>query len=451
LSINPSESAVWGNLFSTDEMRELFSDRSQLQLMLDVEAALARAEASRGLIPPEIADTITKAARVENLNLEQIAQSTTNVGYPVIGLVRELGRIAGEQAARYIHLGATTQDILDTALALQIQRALHLIRADTIALARSFEALIRRFRNTPLAGRTHLKHAVPITFGFKCAVWAIPFVAHVERLDATIKRVCVAEFGGAAGTLAALGKEGPAVAEALARELGLGVPLIPWHVVRDGVAEVACVTGLISGSLGKFALDVALLMQTEVAEVSEPYEEGRGGSSTMPQKRNPVASEYILAATRGVHALVPMMLSAIVQDHERSTGPWQSEALALPQCLSLTAGALRQARAVADGLRVDVERMCRNLDADSGLIMAEALSVALMPKLGRAAAHHKVSQLCNAAIESRCSLVEVLRADSVVAACLSPQEIEKAAEPNSYLGSAALFAERVAQRLESLK
>jgi 3-carboxy-cis,cis-muconate cycloisomerase len=451
LSINPSESKIWGDLFSTDEMRELFSDRAQLQLMLDVEAALARVQARLGLVPAQLAETITRAARVENLDLARIAASTAKVGYPVVSLVRELGRVAGEQAARYIHLGATTQDILDTALSLQIRAALDLIRADIVALAHGFARLIHRYRATPLAGRTHLQQAVPITFGFKCAVWATPFIAHVDRLDAVSKRACVVQFGGAAGTLAALGVQGPAVMDALAGELGLNAPPIPWHVVRDGLAETACLAGLISGSLGKFAVDVVLMAQTEVAEVAEPYEQGRGGSSTMPQKRNPVACEYIIAATRGVHALVPAMLSAIAQEHERSAGLWQSEALALPQCLALTAGALRQARSVVDGLQVDESRMRANLAADLGLIMAEALSAALVPKLGRAAAHQIVSRLCGIAVKSRRDLADVLRNDPEVARCLSAREIEQALEPGSYLGSAMLFADRVAQRVEGLR
>ncbi len=450
MSVSPIESVIWGDLYSSEEMRALFSDRSQLQFMLDVEAALARAEARLGLVPANVAEAITKAACVDNLNVERIAESTKKVGYPVIGLVEELSRVAGEEAARYIHLGATTQDILDTALVLQIKKALGILRRDTIGLARSFCPLIRRYRDTPLAGRTHLKHAVPITFGFKCAVWAMPFIAHVERLDSVSRRVCVVEFGGAAGTLASLGAQGPAVAQALAEELGLSVPLIPWHVVRDGLAEVACLAGLICASVGKFALDVALMMQTEVGEVAEPYVEGRGGSSTMPQKRNPLASEYILAATRCVHALVPMMLSAMVQDHERSTGPWQSEALALPQCLALTAGALEHARAVAEGMQVNPERMRHNLEAEFGLIMAEAVSAALTPKIGRAAAHRAVSRLCNRAIEERRSLKEVLRYGVSVATYLSPEEIERTTEITAYLGSAGLFADRVADRIERL-
>src|SRR6185437_3658631 len=343
MSVHPADSEIFGALWSTAEMRALFSDATHLQFMLDVEAALARAEAKLGLVPHQVAEAITKAARVENLRMERIAEGTRDAGVPVPALVSELGRVAGEEAARYIHLGATTQDILDTALVLQMRCALEHLGRDLVALARTLAKRASEYRNTPMAGRTHLQQAVPITFGLKCAVWASPLAAHVERLDEATHRALVVQFGGAAGTLAALGANGMAVAEALAHELGLGVPDLPWHVARDTMAEIVALLGLICGSLSKFALDVALLMQTEVAEVFEPYASGRGGSSTMPQKHNPVAAEYVIAAARGVHALVPLMMTAMAQDHERSTGPWQSESLALPQCFVLCAGAIAHA------------------------------------------------------------------------------------------------------------
>ena len=333
MSIHPADSQIFGTLYGTDEIRALFSDHAHLQFMLDVEAALARAELKLGLIPAHIADVIGRAARVENLRLDYIAESTRRVGYPVVALVKELGRVAGDEAARYIHLGATTQDILDTALVLQLQRTFAILRCDLIALARALADRAAQFRDTPIAARTHLQHAVPTTFGLKCAMWAAPLVAHLERMEQAAPRILVVQFGGAAGTLASLGANGPAVVEALARELDLGVPSLPWHTQRDGLAETAALLALVCASLSKFALDITLMMQTEVGEVSEPHDEGRGGSSTMPQKRNPIASEYILAAARAVNALVPVMFGSMTADHERATGPWQSESLALPQCV----------------------------------------------------------------------------------------------------------------------
>ena len=450
MSVHPADSEIYGALWGTAEMRALFSDVTQLQLMLDVESALARAEAKLGLVPQQVAEAISKAAQVENLRIERIAEGTRETGVPVPALVSEIGRVAGEQAARYIHLGATTQDILDTALVLQMRRALEYLRRDLVALARTLATRASEYRDTPMAGRTHLQHAVPITFGLKCAVWASPLAAHVERLDQAALRGQVVQFGGAAGTLAALGANGVAVAEALAHELGLGVPDLPWHVARDSVAEIVALLGLVCGSLSKFALDVSLLMQTEVAEVFEPHAPGRGGSSTMPQKRNPVAAEYIIAAARGVHALVPLMLTAMAQDHERATGPWQSEALALPQCFVLCAGAMAHALAIASGMTIDAARMRRNLDLGGGLIMAEAVSTGLAPVMGRAAAHHALQRVSDRAIAEGKTLAQALRDDAEVRAHLSDEQIDRLTDPAAYLGSAGAFVDRVVARIARL-
>ncbi len=450
MSIHPADSQIFGSLYGTDEVRELFSDKAHLQFMLDIEAALARAESKLGLVPAPVADAIGRAARVENLRLDYIAESTRRVGYPVVAIVKELGRIAGDEAARYIHLGATTQDILDTALVLQLRRALAIVRRDLIAIARALADRAARFRDVPIAARTHLQHAVPTTFGFKCASWAAPLVTHLERMDQAAPRILVVQFGGAAGTLASLGADGPAVVEALAHELSLGVPDLPWHAQRDRLAEAAALLGLICGSLSKFALDITLMMQTEVGEVAEPHEEGRGGSSTMPQKRNPIASEYILGATRSVHALVPVMLESMIADHERATGPWQSESLAIPQCVALTAGALSHVRSIAEGMTVDTERMHRNLELTGGLIMAEAIATAVTPQIGRAAAEAAVARACNRAIAERVSLTTILRTDPELRPHLTDDEIDRLINPALYLGSAGSFVDRVVARVAAL-
>jgi 3-carboxy-cis,cis-muconate cycloisomerase len=450
MSISPADSQIFGTLYGTDEIRALFSDNAHLQFMLDVEAALACAESKLGLMPASVADAIGRAARVENLRLDYIAESTRRVGYPVVALVKELGRIAGDEAARWIHLGATTQDILDTALVLQLRGAFAIVRRDLIALARALADSAAKFRDTPIAGRTHLQHAVPTTFGLKCAVWASPLVNHLERLDQAAPRILVVQLGGAAGTLSALGADGPAVVEAFARELALGVPVQPWHAQRDGFAEAAALLGLICGSLSKFALDITLMMQTEVGEVSEPHEEGRGGSSTMPQKRNPIASEYIIGAARTVHALVPAMLGAMIADHERATGPWQSELLALPQCVALTAGALAQARSIAEGMTVDTERMGRNLKLTGGLIMAEAIATALTARIGRAAAEAAVARACDRSIAEGVPLATILRSDPELRPHLPDAEIDRLTDPSLYLGSAGAFVDRVVARVAAL-
>ncbi len=442
MSVNPADSAVFGTLYGSDAMRAIFDERAYLQAMLDVEAALARAQARLGIVPADAAEAIGRAARVENLDQTELAASVRNVGYPVVGLVRGLSRAAGE-AGRWTHWGATTQDIMDTATVLQMREGLCLMRGELGAIAAGLARLADTHRRTLMAGRTHLQHALPTTFGLKCAVWLQPILAHLQRLDEMRPRVEVVEFGGAAGTLASLGDRGIAVLEELARELGLGAPAAPWHVARDGMAEAAGFLGLVCGSLAKIATDVILLSQTELAEVSEPHQEGRGGSSTMPQKRNPIASEYILAAARAVQALVPVMQGAMAADQERATGPWQAEMLALPQAFVLAHGAAGHARALAEGLVVDPERMRRNLEASGGLIMAEAVMMGLAPSLGREAAHHAVRRACDRALAERISLHDALLREPPIAERLDAAAIARLAEPANYLGAADAFIDRV--------
>ncbi len=442
MPVNPADGPILGTLYGSDAMRAVFDEMAYFQRMLDVEAALARVQARLGLIPADAAEAIVAAARAENLNVEDLAASARNVGYPVVGLVAGLSKAAGE-AGRWTHWGATTQDIMDTATVLQVRDGLDLIEAELTALVRALATQADRHRMTVMAGRTHLQQALPTTFGLKCAIWAMPFIAHRERLRQLRPRVQLVEFGGAAGTLASLGDDGIRVMEALAAELGLAAPLAPWHVCRDGLAEAVGFLGLVCGNLAKFATDIILLAQTEVGEVAEPYVPGRGQSSTMPQKRNPIASEYILAASRTVQGLVPVMLGAMAQDHERATGPWQAEALVLPQSFVLTHGALLHTRTIAEGMVVDATRMRANLDITHGLIVSEAVMMGLAPILGRGEAHHVVKHACDVSLGEGISLADALLRDPGVASRLSRPAIEQMIDPGNYLGSAGAFIDRV--------
>jgi 3-carboxy-cis,cis-muconate cycloisomerase len=447
MSVNPADSIVFGGLFGSDAMRALFSDAGFVQKMLEVEAALARVEARLGIVPAEAAQAIAAAAKVERVSLAEIGASTRTVGYPVVATVKALGRAAGGDAARYVHWGATTQDIMDSALVLQMRDGLALVEARLGEIIAGLAEQARRHRRTVMAGRTHLQHALPVTFGYKCAVWLAPLLDHRARLAEVRRRALTVQFGGAVGTLASLGDKGRAVTEGLAAELGLAVPDAPWHVCRERLVEVASLLGMICGSLAKVATDVMLLMQSEVGEAFEPHQSGRGGSSTMPQKRNPIACEYVLAAARGVHALVPMMFSAMAQDHERATGPWQSEWLALPQIFVLSAGALEHGALLARGLTVDAAQMRRGLDLQEGLIMAEAVMMALAEKIGRDAAHHTVQQACERAIDEKRPLVAVLAADDKVSPHLDRAALERLTDPAGYLGEAEAVIDRVLVRV----
>jgi 3-carboxy-cis,cis-muconate cycloisomerase len=443
MSVSPIDSSVYGDLFTTPAMRAVFSDETRLQRMLDVEAALARAQAGLGLIPAAAAKEISAKAEIARFELGEIGKGTALVGYPIVPLTKALSRACDGDAGRWVHWGATTQDIVDTALVLQVRDGLELVREDLSGLEAALTDLARRHRDTPMAGRTHAQHALPITFGFKCALWLAPLQRHSERLARLAREVAVVQFGGAVGTLASLGADGIRVMGALAEELGLGTPPIAWHVGRDGLAEVVGFLGLLTGSLGKVATDIALLMQAEIGDLAEPYQEGRGGSSTMPQKRNPIACEFILACAKNVRQLVPVMLDAMIQDHERATGPWHAEWIALPQAFALTAGALHHARTMLEGLVVDPGRMRQNLEVTRGMISAEAVMMALAPEVGREQAHHVVAAACQRALAHDSHLLQELQADAAVTAHLPPERLAELLDPASYTGLAGEFVDRV--------
>src|SRR5215469_14173183 len=376
------DSILFRDAFGTEPMRNVFSDFALVSRYVEVEVALAHAEARCGVIPPAAAEEIERRADAAALDFDLLRRETDVVGYPILPVVHELAKQCGE-AGRYLHWGATTQDIMDTATVLQLRDALALIDADLTALETALATLAAKYRDTVMAGRTHLQHALPVTFGYKAAVWLSMVTRHRERLSQLKPRVLVGQFGGAAGTLASLGDKGLAVHDALMLELGLGRPPTPWHVARDNLAETVSLLGLLTGTLAKVATDVMLLMQTEVGEALEPFVAGRGSSSTMPQKRNPISCELILAAAKVVRQHVGLMLDAMAADHERATGPWHLEWVAIPEAFIAASGALQHARFMLEGLIVEPERMRRNLGITGGLIVAEAVMMALAKHTGR--------------------------------------------------------------------
>ena len=432
-------------LFTTEKMREIFSDRGRLQGMLDFEAALARAEARTGILSAEAAKAIAAHCRTDRLDVDALAAATALAGNPAIPLVRELtARVAASdaEAARFVHWGATSQDAMDTGLVLQLREALNAIDADLARLASALASLARKHARTPLAGRTWLQQGPPVTLGLKAAGWLSAVERHRERVGRARQSVATVQFGGAVGTLAALADRGASVAEALAAELKLTLPDLPWHAQRDRIGEVATALGLLTGTLGKIARDVSLLMQTEIAEALEPSAPGRGGSSTMPHKRNPVGSAVILAAAARVPSLVATMLGAMVQEHERGLGGWHAEWETLPEICMLTAGALARAVEIVEGLHVDAKRMAADLEVTHGLIMAEAVSMALAEHLGRQSAHELVEKACALAVREKKHLHEVLTADTRVSKHLSKAELDRALDPARYTGQAEAFVVR---------
>jgi 3-carboxy-cis,cis-muconate cycloisomerase len=433
-------------LFTTDAMREIFSDRRRLQGMLDFEAALARALARAGVAPESAVEPIVAQCRADHFATDALAHEAALAGNLAIPLVKALTAAVAKtdpKAAGFVHWGATSQDAIDTGLVLQLRDALDLLQRDLLQFSSTLARVAEAHRSALLAGRTLLQQASPVTLGLKVAGWLDAIHRQQARIAKARHEVLALQFGGAVGTLAALGENGPAVAAALASDLKLTLPSIPWHTHRDRFAEVAMSLGLLVGTLGKIARDISLLAQTEVGEVLEPAAPGRGGSSTLPHKRNPVGSAVALAAAIRVPALVSVMLTAMVQEHERGLGGWHAEWETIPEIFLLAAGALAHMAHVVDGLEVYEEHMTHNLGATHGLILSEAVAIALAKHIGRSAAHQLVERAARRALESGRPLRELLLEDQDVRAHLSSAEIDGLLEPRNYTGSAAVMIQKV--------
>ena len=437
------DSTIFRAMFATEPMRQVFSDGNRIQKYLDFEAALARAEAHLGIIPPDAAEEIGRHCDLGQFDLAALAADTATIGVPVQPVVSQLVRLCRDGLGEWCHFGATTQDVMDTATILQIREALALIEADMAAIAAGLAGLARAHRDTVMAGRSYLQQAVPTTFGHKIASLLAAFVRHRQRLAEIKPRLLVGQFGGAVGTLASLGDRGLAVQTILMRELGLGVPDISWHSARDRIAEIGAFLGMLTATCAKLAFDVKLLMQTEVEEAFEPSEPGRGSSSTMPQKRNPVASALIGAAAPLVRQLVGALLEAMVEDHERASGAWQIEWIAVPEIFCLSAGVLAHTRLLAQGLRANPERMRANLDITRGLVTAEAVTRALAAKLGRHHAHHLIAQISRQVAATGRPLADLLAENEEVTRCLDRAAIARLTDPASYIGAAGEMIDRV--------
>ncbi|AVO52383.1 3-carboxy-cis,cis-muconate cycloisomerase [Pseudomonas mendocina] len=431
--------------FTAPAMRAIFCDAGRVQGMLDFEAALARAEARVGLIPTEAVAPIEAACKAELYDYPALAQAIATAGNSAIPLVKALGkRIAASnpEAERYVHLGATSQDAMDSGLVLQLRAAIGLLQSDLAKLAEALATQAERYIDTPLAGRTWLQQATPVTLGMKLAGVLGAVTRHRQRLHELKPRLLSLQFGGASGSLAALGDVGWAVSGALAQELELALPEQPWHTQRDRLVEFASLLGMIAGSLGKLGRDLSLLMQTEAGEVFEPSAPGKGGSSTMPHKRNPVSAAVLIGAATRAPGLVTTMFAAMPQEHERSLGLWHAEWDTLPELCCLVSGALQQALLVVPGLEVDAARMRANLELTQGLVLAEAVSIALAQKIGRDAAHHLIEQCCKQAVREGAHLRSVLGANTEVSAQLSATELDRLLDAAHYLGQARRWVER---------
>ena len=451
--MSTSLSHLLAPLLSSAAMRAVCDDVTTLQNMLDFEAALARAEAAAGVIPVTAAGPIASACKAESFELEALAEAATRSGNLAIPLVKALTANvakADADAARYVHWGATSQDVIDTASMLTLRAGIDALLGDIDRAITGFATLARHHRNTAVVARTWLQHALPMPFGLKLAEYAAALHRSRARLKRLRAEALALQFGGAAGTLAALGDKGLLVAEKLAQQLKLPLPDAPWHTHRDRIAEAASVFAIIAGTCGKIARDVSLMMQTDVAEAFEPSGEGRGGSSTMPHKRNPVAAASALGAATMAPNLAATIFAAQVGDHERSAGPWHAEWPTLPMLMLVTSGALAAIVDIAEGLEVDAARMRANLDTTGGLIMAEAVSMALAEKIGKSDAHHLIEAASKKAVAEKKHLRDVLSADARVIAHLDVERLAKLFEPMAYQGASQALIDRLLTSLDDI-
>jgi 3-carboxy-cis,cis-muconate cycloisomerase len=446
MSFSPTDSKIYAPLFSEPEIAAIFADEQFVQALLAVEAALATAQGKLGIIPAAAATAIVGGTTALRIDFAALREGTEKAGLPIIDLLKQLRAQVGPTAADYVHWGATTQDIMDTALVLQMRAALVVIEGALRQVIHQLAALADQHRRTLMAGRTHSQQALPIPFGLKVAGWLAPLVRHQQRLTEIKPRILVVQFGGAAGTLASLGERGLDVMEGLADALKLAVPPLPWHTQRDPLAEVAGWLSLVSGSLAKMGQDIILMAQTEVGEVQESADRSRGGSSTMPQKSNPVISELIIAAARTNAGLLSAMHQALIQEHERATHGWQLEWLNLPQMFALTGAALTKANFLSKNLVVDEGRMRENVSASNGLMLAEAVSFALADYMSRAEAKKLVSEAVQVVLAENRHLVEVVR-EQVDA----PLDWAALKDEAAYFGASEAFIERVLQTVSAIK
>ncbi len=437
------DSKIFGDMFSDAQMRHVWSDENRTSKYLDIERALAKVQGELGIIPAHAAAEIVKNCEPSQIDWAKLKAKTEQIGYPIIAVVNQINAHCKDGLGEYCHWGATTQDITDTAAVLQMREGLALVEQDLKDISDALAKLAKTHRDTPIIGRSNLQQATPITFGYKMASILAGIERHRERLAQLKPRVLVGEFGGASGTLSSLEKGAMETQAGLMKELGLGQPLISWHTVRDNIAEVGAFLGIVGGSLGKIAMDVKLMMQTEVAEVFEPYAPGRGSSSTMPQKRNPISCLYIHANISVVRQHAAALMDAMVADHERSTGPWEIEWVVLPEIFCLMSGALKQTKFILQGLEVDAAAMRKNINMTNGLVMSEAVMMGLGPYLGREYAHDLVYDLCRESLTHNKLLIDLLAEHAEIKKHVTRTQLEGFCDPANSLGQAGVMVDRV--------
>jgi len=428
------DSYYYRDMFGTAEMREVFSDEARLQAWIDTEIALAKAQAQLGIIPQGVNTAIEKAGKIESLNIEEMKADFDRVGFPILPFVKQLNKVCDAETARWVHYGATTQDILDTGMVLQIKKGLQIIDGELNAIINATAKLSEKHSKTVMAGRTFQQLAAPITFGYKAGVWLNEILRHRERLEELKKRILIGQCAGAVGTFATLGNKGIGVQKLMMSYLELDAPAITWHTARDSWSEVVNLFAMMSATFAKIANEVAILMRSEVGELSEPFEVGRGASTTLPQKRNPISCEPIIAIAPKMRELASSQLTAMIQEHERGVGQMNIEWMVIPEAFVLMSGSLKHTKFILENLWVGEEMMRKNLDLGGGLLMSEAVMMGLAPKVGKAKAHHLVYDAAGKAYEKGMTLKEALMSEPEITKELTEVEIDKLIDPINYVG-----------------
>lgn len=438
------DSRYFKDMFSSSPMREIFSDENRIVKWLDVEVALARAQAVCKIIPEEAAINIEKAAVLENIDFPTMKAHFDRVGFPILPFVKQLTSSCDEETAKWVHFGATTQDVLDTGMVLQIREGISLIEFELRAITIALRDLANEYRDAVMAGRTFQQHAAPITFGYKAAIWLDEILRHIDRFEALKPRLYIGQCSGAVGTFATLGTSGKAVQDRMMEILDLNVPNISWHVSRDTWAEMVHTIAMLGSTLAKIANEVTILMRTEISELSEPFEKGRGASTTLPQKRNPISCEPIIANGHKLRELVGSQLNSMIQEHERGAlGQMHLEWMIIPESFLLISGSLKHSRFILENLQVDTQKMRLNLELNGGLIMSEALMMGLAPRIGKKEAHDIVYEIASQAYESNTPLSTALRSDERISKLLNEDQIEELLNPLNYTGIVSQMIDKV--------
>jgi adenylosuccinate lyase len=437
------DDALIKHLWSSEELRAIFSDRNRVQKWYDFEAALALEQAELGIIPRAAAQEIAARAKVDNVDIEAIAAEIRRIKHPLVPALKAVEKLCKDGHGEYIHFGPTTQDVLDTGTMLQIKDAHAAYLRDMKGIGQALYKLADTHKATPMAGRSHGVQALPITFGHKAAVWLSEMGRNYQRMRDLESRTFVGGMVGAVGTQASYGPKAPELERRLMKRLGLGVADINWQPARDRFAEYVCVLAIIGQTLGKIANEIIILEHTEIGEVFEPFSEGKVGSSTMPHKRNPSSCEAVVGVSRGLRYNAAFMLECMMVEHERDGSAWRGEWKALPESCLMAGGLLAAMNYVLSGLHVDAGRMRKNLDLLGGFLLSERVMFVLSDKVGKQTAHDLVYEASMHGIERRISFEQALMQDQRVARALTPEELRKALDPTTYVGLAPQIVDQV--------